>query len=165
MGKGKITVYHGGTEKIAHPLTGLGRDNLDFGKGFYVTDIKAQAVSWAMRTGRLRGGVRPVLNQYTLDWNLLTNYRYKHFLKYDEEWLDFIIANRQGKNMAKNYDIIEGGVANDRVIDSIVAYMSGLMPKDLCLKRLSEHKPNNQICILNQELCDKFLFFVNSFNL
>lgn len=162
MGKEKITVYHGGTEQIVHPLTGLGRDNLDFGKGFYVTEIKGQAVNWVIRTGRLRGGVRPVLNQYTFDWNVVSNYRYKHFLKYDEEWLDFIISSRQGKNTAQGYDIVEGGVANDRVIDSIVAYMQGLMPKTLCLKRLSEHRPNNQICILNQELCDKSLFFVKS---
>ena len=32
-------VFHGGIEIIEHPLVHVGRDNLDFGKGFYVTDI------------------------------------------------------------------------------------------------------------------------------
>lgn len=161
MGKGTITVYHGGTEQLMHPLVGIGRDNLDFGKGFYTTRRKEQAESWARRAGTLRH-TQPIVNEYTLDEEVILKYRYKIFPEYNEEWLDFIVANRSGKNLAKDYDIIEGGVANDRVIDSIEAYMADLMPKDLCLKRLSEHRPNNQICILNQELCDKGLHFVNS---
>jgi hypothetical protein len=39
----KITVYHGGTERVDVPICRLGRENLDFGRGFYVTDIKEQA--------------------------------------------------------------------------------------------------------------------------
>ena len=34
-----IIVYHGGTDIIENPICKLGRDNLDFGKGFYITDI------------------------------------------------------------------------------------------------------------------------------
>ena len=40
-------VYHGSTEVITNPLVHIGRDNLDFGKGFYVTDIRKQAKTWA----------------------------------------------------------------------------------------------------------------------
>lgn len=40
----KITVYHGGTERVDVPICRLGRENLDFGRGFYVTDIKEQLV-------------------------------------------------------------------------------------------------------------------------
>ena len=34
------TVYHGGIEVIPNPLVNVGREHLDFGKGFYVTDIR-----------------------------------------------------------------------------------------------------------------------------
>ncbi len=34
-----ITVYHGGTNEIQSPLVHVGRPNLDFGPGFYVTDL------------------------------------------------------------------------------------------------------------------------------
>ena len=44
-----LTVYHGATCIVEKPLCHIGRDNLDFGKGFYVTDLKEQAISWATR--------------------------------------------------------------------------------------------------------------------
>lgn len=45
----KITVYHGGTERVDVPICRLGRENLDFGRGFYVTDIKEQACRWLLQ--------------------------------------------------------------------------------------------------------------------
>ena len=38
------TLYHGSTQPIEYPLAKIGRDNLDFGKGFYVTCLRRQAV-------------------------------------------------------------------------------------------------------------------------
>lgn len=58
------------------------------------------------------------------------------------------------------YDIIEGGVANDRVIDTVELYTIGILDKASALGRLSEHQPNHQICILNQEILDRYLKFV-----
>ena len=160
-----ITVYHGGTDIVSCPIVSLGRKNLDFGVGFYTTKLQSQAESWAQRGSRFWS--KPaIVNVYSFDIDdCIVSYRYLNFEEYNEEWLDFIVANRQGKNLAANYDIIEGGIANDRVIDSIEAYIAGLMPKDLCLERLSEHRPNNQICFLNQEACDKYLHFVKYYNL
>lgn len=43
----EIIVYHGGTEFVDKPDCKRGRKNLDFGQGFYVTDICDQAVKWA----------------------------------------------------------------------------------------------------------------------
>ena len=45
----EILVYHGGTNVVEHPLCRFGRDNLDFGQGFYVTDLRQQAVGWARK--------------------------------------------------------------------------------------------------------------------
>ena len=47
-----MRVYHGGTEKIEFPDVSKGRPGLDFGQGFYVTDIQDQAESWADRMSR-----------------------------------------------------------------------------------------------------------------
>ena len=33
-------VFHGATNVVKSPLCNIGRDNLDFGKGFYVTDLR-----------------------------------------------------------------------------------------------------------------------------
>jgi len=64
-----------------------------------------------------------------------------------------------GHPVAKAFDYIEGGVANDRVVDTVNLYMAGLMDKATALSRLSEHQPNNQMCLLNQEIADKYLIF------
>ncbi len=65
----------------------------------------------------------------------------------------------------KNYDIVEGGVANDNVIDTVEDYMRGRMSAEAALVELSKHRPNNQMCILNQEIIDRHLHFVKSVNL
>ena len=83
----------------------------------------------------------------------------KVFNAYDKDWLEFIVASRRGEPVANNYDYIEGGVANDRVVDTVNLYMAGLMDEDTALMRLSQHQPNNQMCLLSQELTDKYLIF------
>lgn len=50
---------------------------------------------------------------------ILSEAKCKTFCAYDKEWLDFIVGNRNGVNLAKGYDYVEGGIANDRVIDTI----------------------------------------------
>jgi len=152
-------LYHGTTERIEHPLCHVGRPNLDFGQGFYLTELRAQAIDWAERMS-LRRGEPALLNLYKTDIeSLQAEARCRIFEAYDEQWLSFIVACRQGYDPRKDYDMIIGGVANDRVIDTVRLYMQGLMPMEIALKRLAEHQPNNQICMLNQSLTDKYLIF------
>lgn len=154
-----IIVYHGGTDRIERPLADAGRANLDFGLGFYVTDVYSQAVEWAKKVADHRH-LLPIINRYELNRNaILSEYRCKVFTDYDGEWLDFIVASRQGQKTWAQYDYIEGGEADDRVIDTINLYMVGLMPREIALARLSEHRPNNQICLLSQQLIEKYLIF------
>lgn len=155
----EIIVYHGSTEMVEHPDSKFGRRNLDFGQGFYVTNLRKQAADWATQTAD-RKQLSPILNKYRLKRDaIIAEARCKIFKAYDKEWLDFIVASRQGQQVADNYDYIEGGVANDRVIDTINLYMAGLMDESTALSRLSEHKPNNQMCLLSQEIIDKYLIF------
>ena len=152
-----IIVHHGGTETIENPICKFGRKNLDFGQGFYVTNLREQAVTWANNMARNRK-MPAVLNRYRLDREaILQNARCKIFKAYDKEWLEFIVGNRTGQELAKDYDYVEGGVANDRVVDTINLYIAGLMELSTALRELSKHQPNNQICILSQDLINKYL--------
>ena len=45
-----MKVFHGTTLIVDTPLVGVGRKNLDFGEGFYLTSIRQQAIEWAQRT-------------------------------------------------------------------------------------------------------------------
>lgn len=92
---------------FAKNLTGIGTRNLDFGLGFYVTDIEDQAISWAI--GPANGGKPNILNKYELDLEavLSSGYRYKKYDACDSEWLDFVVENRRGGIVWKDFDIIE----------------------------------------------------------
>lgn len=159
-----ITVYHGSVIEVSKPLVALGRPNLDFGQGFYVSDLREQAERWAARIS-IRRMRKPVLNVYEFDLDAAKRYRYLKFDSYDRAWLDFIVANRKGKMLWKGYDVVEGGVANDNVIDTVEDYIRGRMSAEAALVELSKHRPNNQFCILNQEIIDRYLCFVESITL
>ena len=104
-----------------------------------------------------------VVNEYQFDFDsAIKEFRYKKFEKYDREWLHFIIDSRDGIKPWRDYDIIEGGVANDRVIDTVEAFKAGQISEAEALKELSKHQPNNQICILKQAVVDKYLTFRKS---
>ncbi|MCR4572134.1 MAG: DUF3990 domain-containing protein [Lentisphaeria bacterium] len=160
-----MKVYHGSTMIINHPLVQFGRLGLDFGQGFYVTTLSGQAEAWAIRMARIRQE-SGVVNVYEMDMERVKcEFKYKQFLEYDMDWLDFIVANRRRQYDGEKFDVIEGGVANDRVIDTVEAYMSDLIPRDVALKNLKAHRPNNQLCICNQTVIDVCLKYLETNNI
>lgn len=157
-----MKLYHGSTVIVDKPLVSYGRDNLDFGKGFYTTSMQNQAEKWVQRFISL--GKKGIINIYNFDDdNIQTKYRYKKFTEYNEEWLDFVLAYRGGSKEYHNYDIIEGGIANDKVFNTVELFFTGLIDKSTALHRLKFEKPNNQICFINQEVVDNLLQFESSY--
>ena len=155
-----MILYHGGTEAVMQPDCKKGRPDLDFGLGFYVTLLQDQAEGFARRKARDRKS-KPVISVYEFYYEAaIEDCVYLNFEFYDEAWLDFVVASRNGMKPWANYDIVEGGVANDRVIDTVELYTIGILDKASALGRLSEHQPNHQICILSQAILDKYLKFV-----
>lgn len=153
-----MIVYHTSTVEISAPDICHSREGLDFGKGFYCTLIRQQAVTYGQRF-RLRG--KPaILNEYTLDPEYV-NSNFRKFDSYDQEWLDFIMANRQNLPV-RPYDIIEGGIADDKIFRTIDLYLSGDITKTDALNRLRFEKPNHQICFRSQEAIDRYLHFSSS---
>ncbi len=155
-----MILYHGGTEAVMQPDCKAGRPDLDFGQGFYVTLLQDQAEGFARRKARDRKA-KPIISVYEFDYDAaIGDCAFLNFEFYDEAWLDFVVESRSGLKPWASYDIVEGGVANDRVIDTVELYTIGILDKASALGRLSEHQPNHQICILNQDILDKYLKFV-----
>lgn len=151
-----MLVYHSSNQCFSSPDVAHSREALDFGKGFYVTRLKDQAEKYANRF--LRAGEDAYLHifEYTPD----TELRIKTFDAYDEEWLDFICSCRKGGDNYKQYDIIEGGVANDKVFQTVDLYMAGVYNKEQALQNLAYEMPNNQLCFITQKAIDSCLAFV-----
>ena len=154
-----MTVYHASNFIIESPDIYHSRDLLDFGKGFYLTSLIEQAKKYAQRF--LYQGDKAYLNHYNLDENLDNKFNIKEFGDYNEEWLDFVTLCRLGK-LSSKYDMITGGIAHDKVFNTVDLYFSGNISKEEALKRLKFIHPNHQICILNQELINKHLHFLKS---
>lgn len=150
-----MILYHASPFVIENPDVHHSRDFLDFGKGFYLTTIYEQAEKYAMRF--LRRGQKAYVNIYVLEDDL-SEYKVLVFEKYDEAWLEYVGMCRKGSGGAA-YDIVSGGIADDKVFNTIDLYFAGEMSKEDALRRLAFEHPNHQICILNQHVIQHHLKF------
>lgn len=159
------TLYHGSYIAVSSPLVGLGRKKVDFGQGFYLTNLYAQAKAWAVTIAERKGrNTRPMVSTYSLDYATVKadGFHIRNFESYNLEWLEYVIDCRRGGEMQKQYDVVEGGVANDNVIDTVEDYENGIITAEQALGQLRYKKVNHQICILSQEIIDKYLTFMHS---
>ena len=78
------------------------------------------------------------------------------------EWLNYVIDCRKGGELQLQYDVVESGVANDKVIDTVEDYENGIITADQALGQLKYKEVNHQLCILNQDVVDNFLYFVKA---
>ncbi len=162
------TLYHGTTQAVSSPIIGVGRKNVDFGQGFYLTSLKRQAILWARTIAERRYSSTPVLNEYLFDYEQakkLAGKRYKVFKSYDREWLAYVIDCRRNGKLQKKYDVVEGGVANDKVIDTVEDFERGRITVEQALGQLRYKKVNHQIAILSQTIIDSYIKFKRSIKL
>lgn len=151
-----MRLYHASASVIEHPDVFHSRKYLDFGQVFYLTSLYEQAIQYAKRF--LGKNSQAYVNVYELSDDI-QDIRKKVFEHYDAEWLDFIGNCRKGLPV-ETYDMIEGGIANDRVFNTLDLFFNGLISRDEALGRLVFEHPNHQLCILNQSIIDKYLYFV-----
>jgi len=154
-----MILYHGSYLTVEKPDISFSRNNVDFGRGFYTTPIKEQAVRWSERFKRKHG--QSVISIYDIDeYTLKNNALILEFKTYSDEWLDFIISCRRGGNTGE-YDVVIGGVANDKVFDTIQLFLDGLIDKTESIRRLRYEQPNIQYCFRSQTVIEKYLKFIS----
>jgi hypothetical protein len=160
-----IQLFHGSDVSVENPKVEAGRAKVDFGRGFYLSSLLNQAKSWAkVIASRTRHG-KPVLNCYDFDEEMAKNMsgaRYKVFKSYDMDWLNYVIDCRRGGELQLQYDVVEGGVANDNVIDTVEDYENGIITAEQALGQLVYKNVNHQICIRSQKVVDACLKFTGS---
>ncbi len=155
-----MILYHGSYIEIKHPDLQHGRPNVDFGRGFYTTPIYGQAEKWCGKF--IRRGNSGVITEYEFDENS-AELKVLKFDTYSEKWLDFILLCRREQD-ASDYDAVIGGVANDKVFNTVELFFDGLIDKMEAIKRLRYEKPNLQVC-LRTEKAIKLLKFIRSVKL
>lgn len=156
-----MILYHGSSVAVDKPLVQVGCPALDFGPGFYLTRLKEQAERWARRVCVVRHSAHPVLSIYEWDEKAFVKNSFRHLClpDYNQVWLDFIVASRRGEQPWKDYDVVEGGVANDQVIDTVEDYYVGRITAEQALGQLQFARPTHQMCINRQAAIDHCLLF------
>lgn len=61
-----------------------------------------------------------------------------------------------------NFEIVVGGVTNDKVFNTVELYYDHLIDKSEALRRLRYEKPNLQICFRTETVLKKYLHFERS---
>jgi hypothetical protein len=144
-----MQVFHGSYMEIDEIDLSKAQPNRDFGQGFYVTKYRNQAESWAKNIGRKYDN-DGFVTEFSYYDSALTEHlcKIKRFDSYNEEWLDFVVMNRNplSPKPAHEFDIVEGPVADDKVQRTLTRYLNGKISKEKFLKMLSYHGPTHQIC-------------------
>jgi len=159
-----MILYHGSYKIVEKPDLSFSRLRTDFGKGFYLTPVKTQAESWSQRFLRETGTA--VISIYEFQPNPEDKFpqdiKILEFNDHNPEWLNFITACRLGQPVDNEWDIVIGGVANDKVFDTLQLYFDGIIGVEEAIGRLKYKKPNLQYCIKSQSIIDKYLQFTGS---
>lgn len=146
----KITLYHGTDIIIESPIHNKGRIDVDFGIGFYTTPDKSMAMKWASRKKN------SIVNIYELETEGLL---LKHF-SVDQEWLDFVVSNRnmEDNQIYNNYDILIGATADDKLFSTIEQYEAGFLPAETAIKVLNCMNYSEQYVFKNEKSLSHLTF-------
>ena len=130
------TLYHGSRERIEFPEIRVTRFNKDFYFGFYCTELRQQATRWATRfTGE------GILNEYR--YTPTGNLSVLLFPDMSEEWLDFVVACRNGT--PHPYDVVEGPMADDKIFNYVQNYLDGTITRAAFWELVRFKHPTHQI--------------------
>ena len=154
-----MKLYHGSTVDIQQIELGKSKPNKDFGRAFYLSEDKQQALEMAQFRAEFEETV-PVVNVYEFDEALFQQFRYKRFEEYSEEWAHFVYDHRTEPNgmTLHDYDIVYGPIANDRVGAQIARFKQGYITLGEFLNRIQYIKGITfQYAFCTQRAIDKLI--------
>jgi len=158
-----MTLYHGSNIVVQHPKLIPQNRALDFGKGFYTTENKTQAISFAEKVYRRRKKEgKPTVSIYEFD--AASTFATCSLLRFDspnEAWLDFVSSHRNNTYSGDVYELIYGPVANDDIFLTFTLYAAGEFTKEETINRLKIKKLFNQL-VFSSERALSYLKFTGT---
>ena len=150
-----MRLYHGSNITIDSINLAMCRPYKDFGRGFYLTDIREQAEKMAIRVSKIYGG-SPVVNIFEIqdDFRKIESIKIKDFgAETTEEWAKFVMNNRSRIftnvkdtlcNKDNKYDIVIGPVADDNMALLFRQYENKIIDFETLLKGMIYKKTSSQ---------------------
>jgi len=140
-----MILYHGSNQDFTRVDLLKSKDRRDFGKGFYTTTIREQALQWGYNMFNRFGGDGIFL--YEFEFSPSSDLLSKRFSKISDEWFDFILSNRTLGGLQHNFDFVQGPVANDKTVLTITGFIDGLYTREEAIRRLRYSKTNDQVSL------------------
>lgn len=155
-----MKLYHGSTSIIRQPQLLVPTRTLDYGSGFYTTTSEEQARNWALN--KLRDNQTcNFVNVYEIEEADLNKVKVLRFDGPSDEWIDFVMHNRQDETFRHDNDIVFGPVANDRVYVQFSLFEQGFISKDTLLTELKVYKLVDQM-LFHTEKAIQLLHFIEA---
>ena len=154
-----MILYHGSNMVVEQPKLIQQNRFLDFGTGFYTTENKEQAISFANKVYHRRQEGNPTVSVYEMDESTaFSSCDLLRFAAPDEKWLDFVYTHRIGIYSGKRFELVYGPVADDDVYETFMLFATGTLTKKETLKRLKIKRLFNQL-VFSSERAISFLKF------
>jgi hypothetical protein len=145
-----MQVFHGSDIRIESIDLSKSEYFKDFGRGFYVTNIREQAYLRALDVAKRHNSDKPIITEYKYieTYPVTVGMKIKKFEDVSREWVEFIILNRNRhiSHPAHTFDIVEGPIANDKMVIQIRLYEQGKISIDKLIEKLTYINPTHQIC-------------------
>ncbi len=142
-----MILYHGSNIAIETIDLGKCRPYKDFGRGFYLTDIREQAQRMAARAVRMFDGSPEITSfEFDLDDAIRAGLKVKIFESPDREWAKFVMQNRDFNvpQPAHDYDIVVGPVADDTIARLLRMFTENFIDEEQLLRELTFSKVTSQ---------------------
>ncbi len=144
-----MILYHGSNIAIEKIDLEKCRPHKDFGRGFYLTDIRRQAERMAARTAKMFKG-EPTLTKFEFDLDAAgeAGLKIKIFDSPNHEWARFVMANRSigTTQPVHDYDIVIGPVADDTIARLLRMFSENFIDEQQLLKELTFSEVTSQYC-------------------
>jgi len=135
-----MLLYHGSNMAIKEIDLAKSRPYKDFGRAFYLSADKGQAVEMA-RFKVLTGGGSETITVFQFDEHSLNDLKIMRFERYSEDWAEFVYNNRdERQDFHHDYDLVYGPIANDTVGVQIRDLRERKISFDVFLKNLEYYK-------------------------
>lgn len=162
------TIYHGSDRIVDKPMYGVGKEDNDYGSGFYTTEDIEKAREWAV----INGNGNAICNEYRIDLKGL------NVLNLDDYgtlvWISEVVAHRGAKTAISNEvgnrlvekykidtsdaDVIIGYRADDSYITVMEAFLNNEVSVDEVDRMFRKGELGHQLFIKSEKAFDAIEF-------
>lgn len=137
-----MKLYHGTNQTFDSIDLKKSKPNKDFGRGFYLSAEYEQSINMAKIKVEQQQDGEPIVLVYEVDENEMKKLQILRFEEYNEEWAEFILANRNNTtgNAVHQYDIVIGPIADDKVGVQLWRYENQLIDLPTLVRKLKYMK-------------------------